>query len=127
MDTHSIRERFSHKIKSIDEVRAVVGVYPREKSVVMCHGTFDVVHPGHLRHLLYAKSKADVLVVSVTADVHVSKGELRPHVPQDLRAASLAAYEFVDFVVIDGNATPIENLRTCNQTSLSRGLTTQQA
>lgn len=36
MDTHSIRERFSHKIKSIDEVRAVVGVYPREKSVVMC-------------------------------------------------------------------------------------------
>ena len=112
MDTHSIRERFSHKIKSIDEVRAVVGVYPREKSVVMCHGTFDVVHPGHLRHLLYAKSKADVLVVSVTADVHVSKGELRPHVPQDLRAASLAAYEFVDFVVIDGNATPIENLRT---------------
>lgn len=68
-----------------------------------------------------------MLVVSVTADVHVSKGELRPHVPQDLRAASLAAYEFVDFVVIDGNATPIENLRTCNQTSLSRGLTTQQA
>ena len=112
MDTHSIRERFSHKIKSIDEVRALVGAYPREKSVVMCHGTFDVVHPGHLRHLLYAKSKADVLVVSVTADVHVSKGELRPHVPQDLRAASLAAYEFVDFVVIDGNATPIENLRT---------------
>jgi rfaE bifunctional protein kinase chain/domain/rfaE bifunctional protein nucleotidyltransferase chain/domain len=112
MDTHSIRERFSHKIKSIDEVRALVGAYPREKSVVMCHGTFDVVHPGHLRHLLYAKSKADVLVVSVTADVHVSKGELRPHVPQDLRAASLAAYEFVDYVVIDGNATPIENLRT---------------
>jgi rfaE bifunctional protein kinase chain/domain len=77
----------------------------------MCHGTFDVVHPGHLRHLLYAKSKGEVLVVSVTADVHVSKGELRPHVPQDLRAASLAAYEFVDLVVIDGNATPIENLR----------------
>jgi rfaE bifunctional protein kinase chain/domain len=112
VDTHSIREHFSHKIKSIDEVREVVGAFPRKKSVVMCHGTFDVVHPGHLRHLLYAKSKADVLVVSVTADIHVSKGELRPHVPQDLRAASLAAYEFVDFVIVDGNATPIANLRT---------------
>jgi rfaE bifunctional protein kinase chain/domain len=111
MDTHSIRQRFAHKIKTVDEVRAVVGAFPRKKSVVMCHGTFDVVHPGHLRHLLYAKSKAEVLVVSVTADIHVTKGELRPHVPQDLRAASLAAYEFVDFVVIDGNATPIENLR----------------
>jgi rfaE bifunctional protein kinase chain/domain len=111
VDTHSIRERFSHKIKSIEEVCALVGSFPRERSVVMCHGSFDVVHPGHLRHLLYAKSKAQVLVVSVTADVHISKGELRPHVPQDLRAASLAAYEFVDFVVIDGNATPIANLR----------------
>jgi cytidyltransferase-like protein len=111
MDTHSIRQRFAHKIKTVDEVRAVVGAFPRKKRVIMCHGTFDVVHPGHLRHLLYAKSKAEVLVVSVTADIHVKKGELRPHVPQDLRAASLAAYEFVDFVVIDGNATPIENLR----------------
>jgi cytidyltransferase-like protein len=111
MDTHSIRERFAHKIKTVDEVCAVVGAFPRKKRVIMCHGTFDVVHPGHLRHLLYAKSKAEVLVVSVTADIHVKKGELRPHVPQDLRAASLAAYEFVDFVVIDGNATPIENLR----------------
>ena len=34
----------------------------------MCHGNFDVVHPGHVRHLSYAKSKADYLVVSITAD-----------------------------------------------------------
>jgi cytidyltransferase-like protein len=111
MVTHSIRERYAHKIKTVDEVRAVVGAFPRKKRLIMCHGTFDVVHPGHLRHLLYAKSKAEVLVVSVTADIHVKKGELRPHVPQDLRAASLAAYEFVDFVVIDEHATPVENLR----------------
>jgi glycerol-3-phosphate cytidylyltransferase-like family protein len=26
----------------------------------MCHGVFDVVHPGHLRHMLYAKSKAEI-------------------------------------------------------------------
>jgi len=111
MDTHSIRQHFAHKIKTVEEVREAVGEFPRKKRVIMCHGTFDVVHPGHLRHLLYAKSKAEILVVSVTADVHVTKGELRPHVPQDLRAASLAAYEFVDFVVIDSNPTPIENLR----------------
>ena len=45
----------------------------------MCHGVFDVVHPGHLRHLIYAKSKADILIASLTADVHITKGQYRPH------------------------------------------------
>ena len=39
----------------------------------MCHGTFDLVHPGHIRHLMYAKSKADILVASLTCDAHISK------------------------------------------------------
>ena len=69
----------------------------------MCHGVFDVVHPGHVRHLLYAKSKADILVASLTADQHITKGVHRPHVPQDLRAVNLAAFEMVDYVVIDRN------------------------
>jgi len=112
MNIESLSQRFAHKILSTHEVLTRVGAFPREKRVTMCHGTFDVVHPGHLRHLLYAKSKGDILVVSITADHHVSKGDLRPHVPQELRAASLAAYEFVDFVIIDLNSTPIENIRT---------------
>jgi len=110
VDTQSLQARFAHKIVTIEQLRKRVGPFPRRQRVVMCHGTFDVVHPGHLRHLLYAKGKGEVLVVSLTADIHVAKGELRPHVPQDLRAASLAAYEFVDFVVIDQSATPIANI-----------------
>ena len=47
---------------------------PRKQKVIMCHGVFDVVHPGHVRHLLYAKSKADILVASLTADAHITKG-----------------------------------------------------
>ena len=59
----------------------------------MCHGTFDLVHPGHIRHLLYAKSKADILVASLTADAHIAKANFRPFVPQELRAFNLAALE----------------------------------
>ena len=33
----------------------------------------DVVHPGHIRHLIYAKTKADILIVSVTADKFIKK------------------------------------------------------
>jgi rfaE bifunctional protein nucleotidyltransferase chain/domain len=69
---------------------------------------FDVVHPGHLRHLSYARSKADVLVCAVTADAHVAKGPNRPHVPQDLRAANLAMLDIVDYVVVVDEAKPLD-------------------
>jgi rfaE bifunctional protein kinase chain/domain len=87
----------------------------------MCHGVFDVVHPGHLRHLIYAKSKADILVTSITADMHISKGTYRPHVPQDLRALNLAAFELVDYVVIDQNATPLENIANLQPDFFAKG------
>ena len=106
----SLAEKYQHKITTPEELKQIIGARPRKKKVIMCHGVFDVVHPGHLRHLIYAKSKADILVASLTADMHISKGQYRPHVPQDLRALNLAAYEIVDFVVIDKNAAPIENI-----------------
>jgi bifunctional ADP-heptose synthase (sugar kinase/adenylyltransferase) len=117
----SLTERYAHKIKSPQELRAIVGAPPRERRVIMCHGVFDVVHPGHVRHLLYAKSKADVLVCSITADRHIAKGLHRPHVPQDLRAMNLAAFEMIDYVVIDHNDKPIENLRTIQPDFFAKG------
>ena len=80
--------------------------------LILCHGVFDIVHPGHIRHLSYAKSKADLLIVSVTSDRHIKKGIYRPHVPENLRALNLAALEMVDYVVIDDYATPIRKYTT---------------
>ncbi|MGZ5172121.1 MAG: hypothetical protein ACXWCY_32320, partial [Burkholderiales bacterium] len=57
----SLTEKYRHKIKTIEELIDVIGRRPRAKKVIMAHGVFDVVHPGHLRHLIYAKSKADIL------------------------------------------------------------------
>jgi rfaE bifunctional protein kinase chain/domain len=106
----SLSDRYRGKIKTAEELALLVGSRPRSKSVIMCHGVFDIVHPGHLRHLIYAKSKADVLIASLTADKYVVKGPYRPHVAQDLRAINLAAYEMVDYVLIDKNETPLENI-----------------
>jgi rfaE bifunctional protein kinase chain/domain len=106
----SLTEKYRHKIKTAEQLVEEIGRRPRKKKVIMCHGVFDVVHPGHLRHLIYAKSKADILVTSITADRHISKGQFRPHVPQDLRALNLAAFEIVDYVIIDLEPTPLRNL-----------------
>jgi rfaE bifunctional protein kinase chain/domain len=117
----SLGSRFRHKIKTADEIAKIVGPRPRRKKVIMCHGVFDVVHPGHLRHLLYAKSKADILVASLTADMHISKGQYRPHVPQELRALNLAAFEIVDYVLIDPEQTPLKNLETIKPDFFAKG------
>src|SRR6266404_6397024 len=103
--------RYQHKIKTVAELREIIGPRPRARSVIMCHGAFDIVHPGHLRHLMYAKEKADVLIASITADEYISKANHRPFVPQELRAANLAALEIVDFVIVDPNPTPIQHMK----------------
>ena len=94
-------ELVAHKIKTASEILALIGPRPRTRSAIMCHGVFDIVHPGHVRHLLYAKSKADILIASLTADRWIDKGVHRPHVPEHLRAMNLAAFEMIDFVIID--------------------------
>jgi len=104
------RNLVKHKVKTAQEVAAIIGSPPRKKKVIMCHGTFDIVHPGHVRHLLYAKSKGDLLIASLTADAHIAKANFRPFVPQELRAFNLAALEVVDYVVIDPDPTPIGNI-----------------
>ncbi|HVI12372.1 MAG TPA: PfkB family carbohydrate kinase [Pseudolabrys sp.] len=119
--TFALSDKYQHKIKSATELREILGKAPRVNKVIMCHGVFDIVHPGHVRHLLYAKSKASVLIASLTADRHIDKGMYRPHVPQDLRALNLAAFDMIDYVTIDENATPLENLRIIQPDYFAKG------
>lgn len=113
--------RYQHKIKTVEELVDIIGPYPRTQKVVMCHGVFDVVHPGHMRHLMYAKGKADILIASLTADHHISKGQYRPHIPQSIRAANLAAFEMVDYVIIDKNTTPLANIELLQPDFFAKG------
>ena len=113
--------RYHQKIVTIQELAQAIGPRPREKTVVMCHGAFDIVHPGHLRHLAYAKEKADLLIASLTADEHILKADYRPYVPQELRAQNLAALEIVDFVIIDPNPTPIEHIKVLQPDLFAKG------
>ena len=80
------------------------------RRVVHCHGCFDIVHPGHIRHLKFAKSQGDILLVSVTGDEEVKKGTGRPLIPQELRAENLAELDCVDWVYVEPAATANELL-----------------
>ncbi len=75
------------------------------KRVVQCHGCFDIVHPGHIRHLRQARALGDLLLVSITADAAIAKGTGRPLIPQELRAENLAELDCVDWVFVENRPT----------------------
>jgi cytidyltransferase-like protein len=81
---------------------------------VLCHGVFDLLHLGHIRHLQEARGFGDRLIVSVSADRHVGKGMGRPHFTAAQRVEAIKALACVDeaFVNDDEDAIPaIERLR----------------
>lgn len=80
-------------------------LYRQNKKVILCHGVFDLIHPGHIQHFQEAKTLGDVLVVSVTAEKYVRKGPGRPYFNDQLRMESLAAIECIDYVLLSENYT----------------------
>jgi cytidyltransferase-like protein len=70
------------------------------KKIVHCHGTFDLLHPGHIIHFEEAKALGDILVVTITAEEHVNKGPGRPYFNDELRVKYLSSLEYIDYVVV---------------------------
>ena len=90
------------KIKELEELAEILNRARSENiKIAQCHGVFDLLHIGHIRHLEYAKSKADILVVTITPDHFVNKGPHRPAFPDILRAEAIAALDCVDYVAIN--------------------------
>lgn len=91
------------------------------KRVVLCHGTFDLMHTGHIRYLQRAKQEGDVLLVTVTGDAYVNKGPGRPVFNEHLRAENLAALACVDFVAVNHAVTAVEALHEIQPNIYAKG------
>ena len=93
---------FSEKIKTLEELGALLMPLKEQgKRIVHCHGVFDLMHPGHVKHFWAAREKGDVLVVTITCDAHVNKGPSRPVFNERLRAETIASLTPVDFVAVN--------------------------
>src|SRR2546422_384921 len=102
----------SSKVKDLYELAEISqGFRKQEKTIVQCHGVFDLIHPGHIRHFEAAKREGDVLVVTITKDEYVNKGPGRPVFNQRLRAESVAALQAVDFVAINHWPSAVEAIK----------------
>lgn len=97
------------KILAGEELKKIVDRRRGEgKKVIFTNGCFDIIHAGHTYYLAQARAMGDLLVVALNSDASVRaiKGEKRPLVPEDERAAVMAALGCVDFVVIFDETTP---------------------
>lgn len=114
----------SKKILSIDVAKKKISKIKAEKKTVgLCHGGFDLLHPGHIKHFEYAKKLCDCLFVSITSDKFVAllKGRGRPIFSDKLRAYSVAGIEFVDYVVISDFELGVEVIRVLKPSYYIKG------
>jgi rfaE bifunctional protein kinase chain/domain/rfaE bifunctional protein nucleotidyltransferase chain/domain len=101
------------KIYNLKELKKKISLERNKgKKVVHCHGVFDLIHVGHIKHLKSAKKEGDFLVVSITSDQFVNKGPGRPVFNQNLRTEVISSLECVDAVIINNFQLPTKLIET---------------
>lgn len=102
----------TRKIKSLQELIEILEIDRKNGfKIVQCHGVFDLLHPGHVRHFRAAKEHGDKLVVSLTPDRFVNKGPGRPAFTEALRLESIAALQDVDYVVLNDSPDAVSVIK----------------
>lgn len=84
------------------------------KTIGFTNGCFDCCHLGHLNSFMQAKKLCDVLIVAVNSDASIKryKGENRPIQDEKTRAMLLASLEFIDYVIVFGEDSPLHIVET---------------
>src|SRR5436309_10576870 len=109
------------KIKDIHELAAELASVRRGRTVVQCHGVFDLLHIGHIRHFQEARKSGEMLIVTVTPDRYVNKGPHRPVFTELLRAEAIAAVDGVDYVAINKWPTAVEAIQMLRPDVYAKG------
>ena len=100
------------KIYTLESLKTELQSHRTEgKTIVLCHGVFDLMHIGHLRYFNQAAQMGDILVVTLTQDQYVNKGPGRPAFTESLRAEVLSNISCIDYVAINEWPTAIETIQ----------------
>lgn len=91
--------------KEIKNFQKKISKIRLKKKIVLCHGVFDLVHLGHIKHFKTAKSYGDYLIVSVTSNKFIKKGPGRPIFNQNQRLEFLKEIKLIDEVIISSTTS----------------------
>jgi|TARA_B100001964_G_C14259922_1_gene614822 rfaE bifunctional protein nucleotidyltransferase chain/domain len=114
------------KIDKVLELDELVEIISKAKStnkiVVHCHGVFDLIHIGHIRHFEEAKKLGDMLIVTITPDKYVNKGPHRPAFTEKLRAEVIASVDCVNYVAINNWPTAVKTIEFLRPSIYAKGI-----
>lgn len=112
----------NQKIIDLEKLSNLVVQYKRKgKKIVLCHGVFDLLHIGHIKHFREAKNFGDILVVSLTPDIYVNKGPGRPAFNEKLRLQAVAALDMVNYVVLNSTPTAVNIIKKIKPNTYCKG------
>lgn len=116
------------KVKSLDDLAEISRLAKQQgETVVLCHGVFDLLHFGHLKHFEAARASGSTLIVTITADNYVNKGPGRPVFPEHMRAEALANLLQVDWVGIVSGASAELAINAIKPNFYAKGVEYQDA
>ena len=110
------------KIYNLSDLKKVIHKEKiKNRKIVLCHGVFDLLHVGHIKHLQKAKENGDKLVVTLTPDKYVNKGPGKPVFNQSLRSEAIAALDSVDFVAVNDSSTAVNPIKVLKPNVYCKG------
>lgn len=110
------------KIHTLEDLVPIIDRHRAEgRRVVHCHGVFDLLHIGHVRHFEQARKLGDLLVVTLTPDRFVNKGAGRPAFTETLRAEFLASISHIDYVAINKWPTAVDTIHLLRPHVFAKG------
>ena len=96
------------KIINFSDIEEIVKIQKKKgKKIIHCHGVFDLLHIGHLKHFETAKKQGDILIVSVTPDQYIDKGFNRPFFKNQQRLEGLSSIADINYVVLNNSSTAV--------------------
>lgn len=112
----------SDKILPLEELAQILATLKAKgRTIVHCHGVFDLMHVGHIKHFEQAKTFGDILIVTVTPDRYVNKGPNRPVFTDAHRAWAIAALGCVDYVAVNRWPTAIDTIKLLQPSIFVKG------
>ncbi|OGX07689.1 MAG: hypothetical protein A2Z88_10650, partial [Omnitrophica WOR_2 bacterium GWA2_47_8] len=125
--SHNGHPDVNKKIKTPSALAKIVhDLKQKGKTVVQCHGVFDLLHLGHIRHFTAAKKEGDVLIVTLTRDKYVKRGPGRPVFNEQLRAETLANLAVTDFISIVDSPTATDFIKQVKPDIYAKGIDYKQ-
>ena len=96
------------KIFTLVKLKKIIANTRKNKKVGLCHGVFDLLHLGHIKHFEEAKKNCDLLIVSITQNKFIKKGPGRPAFNEIQRMEALSSLEFIDYVTLSNQDSSID-------------------